>query len=171
MSFMGIGCFLQAFVKHCGSSYMVLLVLKRGPFCPETWSVLSWSLGRFVPKRGLFVLRRGPFYPETWSILSGPFCPWPVLSEYPTSNPTLPEFIYTDTEKIVVHYLPWKQNGGSRGKVNNLFEKLKKNFILFLFRYSWLCLWERMLTTDNYVIVEDIVEKEFCIEERGKGKC
>ena len=30
-----------------------------------------------------FVLRRGPFCPETWSVLSGPFCPWSVLSEYP----------------------------------------------------------------------------------------
>ena len=29
-----------------------------------------------------FVLRRGPFCPETWSVLSGPFCPWSVLSEY-----------------------------------------------------------------------------------------
>ena len=25
-----------------------------------------------------FVLRRGPFCPETWSVLSGPFCPWSV---------------------------------------------------------------------------------------------
>ena len=30
-----------------------------------------------------FVLRHGPFCPETWSVLSGPFCPWSVLSEYP----------------------------------------------------------------------------------------
>ena len=29
-----------------------------------------------------FVLRRGPFCPETWSVLSGPFYPWSVLSEY-----------------------------------------------------------------------------------------
>ena len=29
-----------------------------------------------------FVLRCGPFCPETWSVLSGPFCPWSVLSEY-----------------------------------------------------------------------------------------
>ena len=39
---------------------MVRFVLKRGPFCPKTWSVLSF----------------------TWSVLSchGPFCPWSVLS-------------------------------------------------------------------------------------------
>ena len=72
---MGIGCSLQIFVKHHGSSYMVLFVLKQGPFCPEAWSVLSWNVVRFV-------LRRGPFCPETWSVLSGPFCPWSVLSEY-----------------------------------------------------------------------------------------
>ena len=81
---MGIGCSLQTFVKHHGSSYMSLFVLKQGPFCPkkpgpfcpEAWSVLSWNVVRFV-------LRRGPFCLETWSVLSGPFCPWSVLSEYP----------------------------------------------------------------------------------------
>ena len=80
---MGIGCSLQTFVKHHGSSYMILFVLinrarfvqKPDPFCPEAWSVLSWNVVRFV-------LRRGPFCPETWSVLSGPFCPWSVLSEY-----------------------------------------------------------------------------------------
>ena len=29
-----------------------------------------------------FVLRRGQFCPETWSVSSGPFCPWSVLSKY-----------------------------------------------------------------------------------------
>ena len=29
-----------------------------------------------------FVLRHGPFCPKTWSVLSGPFCQWSVLSEY-----------------------------------------------------------------------------------------
>ena len=72
---MGIGCSLQTFVKHHGSSYMVLLVLKQDPFCPETWSVLSLNVV-------CFVLERGPFCPDTWSVLSGPFCPWSVLSEY-----------------------------------------------------------------------------------------
>ena len=72
---MGIGCSLQTFVKHHGSSYMILLVQNPGPFCPEAWSVLSWNVVRFV-------LRRGPFCPGTWSVLSGPFCPWSVLSEY-----------------------------------------------------------------------------------------
>ena len=38
-------------------------------------SVLSWNVVRFV-------LKRGPFCPETWPVLSGPFCPWSVLSEY-----------------------------------------------------------------------------------------
>ena len=39
---------------------MVRFDLKRGPFCPKTWSVLSL----------------------TWVVLScrGPFCPWSVLS-------------------------------------------------------------------------------------------
>ena len=39
---------------------MVRFDLKRGPFCPKTWSVLSL----------------------TWAVLScrGPFCPWSVLS-------------------------------------------------------------------------------------------
>ena len=36
-----------------------------------------------------FVLRRGPFCPETWSVSSGPFCPWSVLSEYRLLSPTL----------------------------------------------------------------------------------
>ena len=108
---MGIGCSLQTFVKHHGSSCnpvcpktgpvlsknLVRSVLKPGPFCPGTWSVLSWNVVRFVLKRGpfctetwsvlsldvvRFVLKRGPFCPETWSVLSGPFCPWSVLSEY-----------------------------------------------------------------------------------------
>ena len=55
--FMGFGCSLQTFVNHHGSSYMVLFffpkigpdlsrkvicfVLKPGPLCPGTWSVLS----------------------------------------------------------------------------------------------------------------------------------
>ena len=79
---MCIGCSLHTFLKHNESSYMVMFVLKQGPFCPETWSVcpeawsvLSWNVVRSV-------LRRGPFCPETWSVLSGPFCPWSVLSEY-----------------------------------------------------------------------------------------
>ena len=63
----GIGCSLETFVKHHGSSYMlhvlsrnvVRFVLKPGPFCPGT-------------------LTRGPNCPETWSVLSGPFCPWSV---------------------------------------------------------------------------------------------
>ena len=64
----GIGYSLnQTSVKRHGSSYMVLFVLKQGPFCPETCHS---------------VLRPGPFCPETWSVLSGLFCPWSVLSEY-----------------------------------------------------------------------------------------
>ena len=72
---MGIGCSLQTFVKHQQSSYMVLFVLKqcpfflkRGPFCPGTWSVLSCDVVRFVLKRGPFCLVRfvhGPFCPST----------------------------------------------------------------------------------------------------------
>ena len=77
-SFMSIGCSLQTFVKHHGSSYMVLrthFVQKRGPFCSEAWSVSSLNVV-------CFVLRCGPFCPKTWSVSSGPFCPWSVLFEY-----------------------------------------------------------------------------------------
>ena len=80
---MGIGCSLQTFVKHHGSSYMILFVLKQGPFfsknlvrsvlkpgpfCYGTWSVLSVDVVRFVLKRGPFCLVRfvhGPFCPST----------------------------------------------------------------------------------------------------------
>ena len=61
---------VQTFVKHHGSSYMVLFVLnkvrfvqKRDPFCPEAWSGLSWKVVRFV-------LRCGPVCPKMWPLLS-----------------------------------------------------------------------------------------------------
>ena len=47
---------------------MVRFVQKRGPFCPEAWSVLSWNVVRFVLRRGPFCLIRfvhGPFCPST----------------------------------------------------------------------------------------------------------
>ena len=47
---MSIVCTVQKFVKHFESSILsclyknVRFVLKHGPFCPETWSILSGSV-------------------------------------------------------------------------------------------------------------------------------
>ena len=49
---------------------LVRSVLKPGPFCPGTWSVLSLDVVRFVLKRGPFCLVRfvhGPFCPSTYN--------------------------------------------------------------------------------------------------------
>ena len=49
----------------------------HGTVCPKTGPILSRNVVHFV-------LKPGPFCPGTWSVLSSPFCPWSVLSEYLT---------------------------------------------------------------------------------------
>ena len=46
------------------------------------WSVLSLNVVHFVLKRGPFCLKTWSVLSLTWSVLSwrGPFCPWSVLS-------------------------------------------------------------------------------------------